>query len=79
MFDPLNKEKAKLEQARINAEVAKKYTKRQWVNAKVKSKSFISSPTGIASMFVAGSINGATSDVPKPLSSVVVSLLLKLF
>tara|TARA_R110002153_G_scaffold110189_1_gene251162 strand:+ start:34793 stop:35032 length:240 start_codon:yes stop_codon:yes gene_type:complete len=79
MFDPLKKEKAKVQQAKINAELAKKYSQRQFEKAKYSSKSFISSPTGIAGMFVAGSINGATSDVPKPISSVVVSLLLKLF
>jgi len=79
MFDPLKKEKANLNQARINAEVARKYSKRQFENAKSKSKSFISSPTGIAGMFVAGSIKGATSDIPKPSSSLLLSLFLKLF
>lgn len=79
MFDPLKKEKAKVEQARINAELAKKYSLRQYQKAKYTSKSFISSPTGIASMFVAGSINGATSEVPKAPSSIILSLLLKLF
>lgn len=79
MFDPLKKERAKLLQASINAELARKYSKRQLENAKSKSKSFISSPTGIAGMFVAGSIKGASTDVPKPPASIILSLLLKLF
>ena len=78
MFDPLKKEKASLEQARTNAELAKKYSKRQFKNAKSKSRSFLSSPTGIASMFAAGAVNGATSDVPKPPLSIILSMLLKL-
>jgi hypothetical protein len=78
MFDPLKKQKAKLQQAKINAELADKYSKRQLENAQSKSKSFISSPTGIAGMFVAGSIKGATADVPKPPASIILSMLLKL-
>lgn len=79
MFDPLKHEKAKLQQARVNAELARKYSKRQFENAKSKTKSFISSPTGIAGMFVAGSIKGATQQVPKPPLSIITSVLLKLF
>lgn len=79
MFDLLKKEKAKLQQAKINAELAKKYSARQFEKAKSTSKSFVSSPTGIAGMFVAGSIKGAVSDVPKAPSSLIISMLLKLF
>lgn len=79
MFDPLKKEKAKVQLASVNVELAKKYSKRQCENAKSKSKSLLSSPTGIAGMFVAGSINGASTELPKPPSSIIISMLLKLF
>lgn len=79
MFDPLKKEKAKLQQATVNAALAKKYSSRQLVNAKSKSRSFLSSPIGIAGMFVAGSIKGAADKVPKPPSSILLSTLLKMF
>lgn len=79
MFDPLKKHKAKLQQAKTNAELANKYSRRQLATARSKSESFISSPTGIASMFVAGSIKGATAEVPKPPASIFLSMFLKLF
>tara|TARA_R110000751_G_scaffold307911_2_gene435223 strand:- start:36742 stop:36990 length:249 start_codon:yes stop_codon:yes gene_type:complete len=79
VFDPMKKQKLKLQQASVNANLAKQYSIRQLENAKSKSESFISSPTGIASMFVAGSIKGATTDVPKPPASIILSMLLKLF
>ncbi|MEP1445001.1 MAG: hypothetical protein ABJK37_02645 [Paraglaciecola sp.] len=79
MFDPLNKHKAKLQQAKTNAELANKYSKRQLVKARTQSESFISSPTGITSMFVAGAIKGATAEVPKPPASIFLSMFLKLF
>jgi hypothetical protein len=77
MFDPLKKEKLQLKQATINAELATKYTERQFKSATLKSKEFISSPTGIVTMFIAGSVRGVSSS--KSSASTLISLLFKLF
>jgi len=83
MFDPLKKEKLKLQQASINAQLATKYTQRQFDNAKLQSKGFISSPSGIIAMFAAGSISGASGGISSvkssPSMSTLISLLVKFF
>lgn len=82
MFDPLKKEKQQLHQANIEAELATQYTQAQYQAAKLASKRFLSSPTGIATSFAAGSMTAASSNVsptkPSPSTSSLMSLLLKL-
>lgn len=83
MFDPLKKEKLQLQQATSQTQLAIKYTQTQYEEAKIVSKRFISSPTGIATSFAAGSMTGAlgNSSPSKATSSAstLTSLLLKFF
>ena len=79
MFDPLRKDKLKLKQASINAELAKKYTNRQFNNAKIKSEKLISSPMGLVTMFSLGALSGMPSTKPLSSTSTLTSMLFKLF
>ena len=74
MLDFLKKEKQSLEQCKTNLDVAQKYSSMQMEKAKLKTKSFLSSPAGIGSAFAAGAVKGALSDVPVPPVSLVLGL-----
>ncbi|TYK65732.1 hypothetical protein [Colwellia echini] len=79
MFDFLKKDKTKLQQATINAQLATIHSRLQLEDATLKSKLFISSPTGIATMFAAGSINGALPSKYNISASTIASLIWKAF
>jgi hypothetical protein len=42
--------------------------------AKTTTRNYLSSPAGIGTVFAAGAIKGATSDVPHPPASLIFSL-----
>ncbi|MBU2871843.1 hypothetical protein [Colwellia sp. E2M01] len=79
MFDLLKKDKAALQQASINAQLASKQSRIQLEEATLISKQFVSSPTGIATMFTAGAINGALPPKYNVSATTLASFLWKAF
>ncbi|WP_158972472.1 hypothetical protein [Paraglaciecola sp. L3A3] len=79
MYDFMQVEKAQLAQAKTHAEVARKYSQRCMTSAQEKTKSFASSPAGIATAFSAGAFQGATNSQAKSPISSLLPILLRLF